>query len=93
MVQVRIPIGDGRQQKLPMGSVAGKKFEIVGSHGFAANDLPDVLYPVKSGKLPVKKIIEMEINLIDGLEALMVMDYESPLGMTIINRFDYSSRL
>jgi len=52
-VQIEIPIG-GRQPKIPTGSVARKEVEIAGSHGFAANDLPDLIHPVESGKLRVK---------------------------------------
>lgn len=92
MVQVGLPIG-GRPPQIPMGMVAGKELEIVGSHGFAATELPDLLNLVASGKLQVKKLIEKEVNLIEGVEALMAMDAESPLGMTIITRFDDSSRL
>ena len=92
MVQVGLPIG-GRPPQIPMGSVAGKELEIVGSHGFAATELPDLLELVKTGKLPVKKLIQKEVSLIDGVQALMAMDHESPLGMTVITRFDDSSRL
>jgi alcohol dehydrogenase len=92
MVQVGLPIG-GRQPQIPMGSVVGKELEIVGSHGFAASELPDLLNLVQSGKLQVKKLIEKEVSLKEGVEALMAMDRESPLGMTVITRFDDSSRL
>eukprot|EP00536_Pseudo-nitzschia_multiseries_P003152 jgi/Psemu1/185204/e_gw1.47.118.1 len=92
MIQVGLPIG-GRLPQIPMGVVAGREIEIVGSHGFAATDLPDLLDFVESGKLQVRKLIEKEVNLREGVEALMAMDRHSPLGITVITRFDDTSRL
>ena len=87
MVQVGLPIG-GRPPQIPMGAVTGKELEIVGSHGFAASELPDLLNFVESGKLKVKKLIEKEVSLREGVETLMAMDRYSPLGITVITRFD-----
>ena len=92
MVQVGLPFG-GRPPQIPMGAVAGKELEIVGSHGFAASELPDLLHFVRSGKLQVKKLIGKEVSLREGVAALMAMDRYSPLGITVITRFDDISRL
>jgi len=92
MVQVGLPIG-GRPPEIPMGTVAGRELEIVGSHGFSATDLPDILRLVESGKLPVKKLVGKEVSLEEGVDLLMAMDRKSPLGMAIITKFDNSSRL
>ncbi len=87
MVQVGLPIG-GRSPDVPMGMVVAKELEIVGSHGFAATELPDLLQLVATKKLDVKKLIEQESTLTEGAEALMAMDHGSPLGMTMITTFD-----
>mmetsp|Transcript_16406 Transcript_16406/g.33824 ORF Transcript_16406/g.33824 Transcript_16406/m.33824 type:complete len:382 (-) Transcript_16406:90-1235(-) len=87
MVQVGLPIG-GRPPQIPMGAVAGRELEIIGSHGFAADDLPNLLKFVQTGKLPVSQLIEKEVDLREGVEALMAMDHKSPLGITVITRFD-----
>ncbi|OEU07470.1 hypothetical protein FRACYDRAFT_250885 [Fragilariopsis cylindrus CCMP1102] len=92
MIQVGLPIG-GRPPQIPMGVVAGKELEIIGSHGFAASDLPNLLNFVRSGKLQVRKLVENEVSLREGVEALMAMDKYSPLGITVITRFDDTSRL
>lgn len=92
MIQVGLPIG-GKLPHIPMGAVAGRELELVGSHGFAATDLPDLLSFVESGKLRVRELVEKEVNLREGVEALMAMDRESPLGITVITRFDDKSRL
>jgi alcohol dehydrogenase len=93
MVQVGLPIG-GRPPEINMGMVAGRELELVGSHGFSATNLPDLLNLVKSGKLNVKKLIEKEVTLEEGAKALMDMDSQSPLGMTVITKFQqYNSRM
>lgn len=92
MIQVGLPIG-GRPPQIPMGAVAGKELELVGSHGFAATDLPNLLELVRSGKLQVRKLVEKEVNLREGIDELMAMDHQSPLGITVITRFDDTSRL
>jgi alcohol dehydrogenase len=92
MVQVGLPIG-GRRPEIPMGTVAGRELEIVGSHGFSATDLPDILSLVESGILPVKKLVGKEVTLEQGSKLLMAMNSQSPLGMAVITRFDDSSRL
>jgi len=90
MVQVGLPIGSTRPPQIDMGLVAAREIEIVGSHGFAAVDLPSLLNLVKAGRLDVKKLIEKEVTLEEGVQALMNMDNESPLGMTMITKFGIS---
>lgn len=92
MIQVGLPIG-GRPPQIPMGAVAGKELELVGSHGFAASDLPNLLDFVQSGKLQVKQLVEKEVSLREGVGTLMAMDKCSPLGIIVITRFDDNSRL
>lgn len=88
MVQVGLPIG-GRLPEINMGMVAGRELELVGSHGFSAKNLPDLLNLVKTGKLQVRKLVENEVTLEEGAKALMDMDSQSPLGMTIITKFQH----
>ena len=71
------------------GLVAGREIEIVGSHGFAADDLPTLLGLVQSGKLNVYKLIEKEVSLEEGAKAIMSMDKVSPLGMTMVTDFSH----
>lgn len=93
MVQVGLPIGSHRPD-VPMGLICGRELEIVGSHGFDAKELPDLLDLVLTGKLDVKKLVEKEISLEEGAVALMSMDKGSPLGMWMITKFrENSSKL
>lgn len=89
MVQVGLPIGS-RRPNIDMGFVAAREIQIVGSHGFDANDLPILLNYVQNRRLDVKKLIEKEVSLEEGVSALMDMDQTSPLGMTMITNFSKS---
>ena len=91
VVQVGLPIG-GRPPHIPMGRVAGWELEIVGSHGFAATDLPDLLDLVASGKLQPELLVEECVSLRTGIETLTSMDKTSPLGMTVITDFGQEGR-
>ena len=91
MVQVGLPIG-GQNPAIPMGLVAGKEIEIVGSHGCAASDLPNILALVADGKLDPKKLVEREVGLEQGAKAIMEMDTSSPLGITCITSFTQSEQ-
>jgi len=87
MIQVGLPIGH-KPPIIPMGVVAGKELEIVGSHGCAGNDMPAILSLVKNKKLDPKKLIEREVTLEEGAQTLMSMDNGSPIGMVMITQFD-----
>jgi alcohol dehydrogenase len=92
MVQVGLPT---EAPIIPMGLVAGKELELVGSHGFAADDLPDLLQWVATGRLDPSLLVEREVTLEEGCQALQDMDHSSPLGMVMITKFvsEESSRL
>lgn len=89
MVQVGLPIGDPKPQ-VAMGRVAGKELEIIGSHGFAADDLPELLNMVASSSLDPARLIRREVSLREGAVELENMDSGSPLGVTMIVRFKES---
>lgn len=86
MVQVGLPIG-GTAPVVPMGLVAAHEIEIYGSHGFAADDLPRLLDMVAKGSIDPSVLVEREVSLGEGAQALMDMDNGSPLGLTVITRF------
>ena len=86
MVQVGLPIG-GKAPLVPMGRVAGRELEIIGSHGIAATDMPKILSLVISKKLNPRSLIEKEVTLEEGMGALVKMDQMSPLGITLITSF------
>jgi alcohol dehydrogenase len=86
MVQVGLPIGQVKPV-VPMGVVAGRELELVGSHGFAAEDLPELLQMIVDGKLDPAQLVEMEVTLQEGTQAIEDMDRGSPLGITVVTKF------
>ena len=86
MVQVGLPMG-GVPPQIPMALVAGRELELVGSHGFAADDLPTLLDMVATGSLDPLQLVEQCVSLEEGAQILMDMDHTSPLGMTMITKF------
>lgn len=86
MVQVGLPIGDVLP-KVPMGLVAGRELELIGSHGFDAADLSGILDMVATGQFDPLQLVERCVSLKEGAEVLMSMDRQSPLGMTMITDF------
>lgn len=96
MIQVGLPISGANNNNnpiIPMGLVAGREIEIVGSHGFDAKDMPDLLQLVASKRLNVQNLIEQQVTLEEGAQTLMKMDQTSPLGMTMITKFQGPCRL
>ena len=69
---------------IPMGLVAGREIEIFGSHGCAAEDMPDILNLVASGRLNPKVLVEREVGLAEGAKAIMDVDNGSPIGITMV---------
>jgi alcohol dehydrogenase len=72
---------------VPMDIVAAREVQIVGSHGFAASDLPVLLNMVATGKLDPARLIEKEVTLTEGAQAIEDMDHGSPLGITMVTKF------
>ena len=98
MIQVGLPIdnesekfttvGQNEAPMIPMGLVAGKELEIVGSHGFAANtELPQLMQWVEDGILDPEKLVVRMVSLEEGIKAIQDMDHGSPLGITMVTQF------
>lgn len=93
MVQVGLPLGGRRYPIVPMGVVAAREIDIMGSHGLAASDMPDVLQLVAKGFLDPGRLVEREVNFEQGARAIQEMDKGSPLGITMVTSFAEQSRL
>ena len=83
MVQVGLPIGE-TPPIVPMGLVAGREIEIIGSHGFAADDLDVLLHWIETRRFDTARMIHQRVSLVEGAMALESMDTGSPLGITMI---------
>lgn len=84
MVQVGLV---SERPAVPMDLIAGREIEIIGSHGFAATDLPALLQMVATNKLDPTVLIEREVTLEEGARAIEAMDHGSPLGITMVTKF------
>ncbi|KAG7351716.1 alcohol dehydrogenase [Nitzschia inconspicua] len=92
MVQVGLPIDThSRPPLVPMGIVAGKEVQLVGSHGFASSDLPDLLQWVSDGLVDPAQLVERHVSLEEGAHAIQDMDHGSPLGITVVTDFQKPS--
>lgn len=89
MVQVGLPIG-AIKPVIPMGFVAGRELELVGSHGFDAQDFPHLLQMIVDGTLDPAKLVQQEVTLEEGAKAIEDMDHRSPLGITMVTKFQSS---
>jgi alcohol dehydrogenase len=92
MVQVGLlsSSSDPQQQQhpiIPMNMIAGKEIELIGSHGFAATDLPVLLDLVSRNVIDPALLIEREVTLEEGAKAIEDMDHSSPLGIIMVTKF------
>ena len=72
---------------IPMNMIAGKEIEVIGSHGFAATDLPILLDMVSRKVINPALLIEREVTLEEGAKAIEDMDHSSPLGIVMVTKF------
>ncbi|KAG7365827.1 alcohol dehydrogenase [Nitzschia inconspicua] len=92
MIQVGLPIDThSRPPLVPMGIVAGKELQLVGSHGFASSDLPELLQWVSDGLVDPAQLVERHVSLEEGAQAIQDMDHGSPLGITVVTDFQKPS--
>ena len=71
--------------QIPMARVIAWELDLLGSHGMAAKDYPEMLALVASGALNPSLLVKREINLEDGAKALSDLNNQSIGGITIIN--------
>ncbi len=70
---------------IPMSRVIAWELDLLGSHGMAARDYPEMLQLVASGALNPAALITREVGLIEGAKALTELDSQPFGGITIIN--------
>lgn len=79
-----LPPIDGHP-RVPMARVIGWELDVLGSHGMAAADYPDMMALIASGALQPHLLIERTVGLAEAAELLPVFDQAKPAGMTIID--------
>jgi alcohol dehydrogenase len=71
--------------RLPMARVIGWELDLLGSHGMAAADYPDMMALIGDGALQPQKLIERTIGLEDAAAVLPLFDRATVAGMTMID--------
>jgi alcohol dehydrogenase len=67
-----------------MARVIAWELDLLGSHGMAARDYPEMLALVASGVLNPSLLVKREVNLQDGATALADLNNQQQGGITII---------
>ena len=70
--------------QIPMARVIAWELDLLGSHGMAAKDYPEMLAQVASGELNPAQLVKREITLEEGVIALADLDKQPSGGITII---------
>ena len=84
-VQVGLMLAEHALAAVPMDLVIANELELVGSHGMAAHEYPEMLEAIASGRLDPRLLVGRTIALAEAGEALATMDAPSGAGMTIIS--------
>jgi len=79
-----LPAKIGDKATVPMHVVIAKELQILGSHGMAARDYPEMLALVASGVLNPSLLVKREVNLEVGAQALADLNNQQQGGITII---------
>ena len=66
------------QTPMPMARVIGWELDLLGSHGMAARDYPEMLAMVANGVLDPSRLITREVSLAEGAVALSEMGSMAP---------------
>jgi alcohol dehydrogenase len=70
---------------MPMARVIAWELDLLGSHGMAARDYPEMLALVASGALDPSLLVKREVGIEEGAVALTDLDKQVTGGITIIN--------
>lgn len=73
-VQVGLMLGAHGDAPLPWGPVISKELEVVGSHGMATADYPELLAMVADGRLDPRRLIGRIVTLDEAPAELAAMD-------------------
>lgn len=83
-VQVGLLLGADADPPVAMGRVIAHELEIVGSHGMAARDYPEMLADITAGRLDPGSLVTRTITLDEAPDALVGMSRPGGPGTTVI---------
>jgi alcohol dehydrogenase len=71
--------------RVPMARVIGWELDLLGSHGMAAVDYPEMLELIRSGALAPQRLVERTVSLEEAAALLPGFDTATVAGMTIVD--------
>ncbi|GLP77141.1 alcohol dehydrogenase [Mycobacterium antarcticum] len=84
-VQVGLLPSVGGYPAVPMDRVIAWELDVLGSHGMASVDYPDMLQSVHAGRLRPQDLVERVVGLVEGARLLTTLDTAAPVGVTLID--------
>lgn len=85
LAQVGLLPGVTGHPRLPMDRVIGWELDLLGSHGMAATDYPDMLALIAAGRLRPDLLIERTVGLDEACVLLPTFDRATVAGITIVD--------
>lgn len=79
-----LPPVDGHP-RVPLDRVIGWELDVLGSHGMAAADYPEMLDLIAQGALQPQRLVERTIGLDEAAALLPTFDSATVAGMTIVD--------
>ncbi|MGY1709879.1 alcohol dehydrogenase catalytic domain-containing protein [Geodermatophilus sp. SYSU D00758] len=79
-----LPPVDGHP-RVPMARAIGWELDLLGSHGMAAADYPEMMALVESGSLQPQRLVERTIGLEEAAALLPVFDRATVAGVTVVD--------
>ncbi len=80
-----LPPVDGQHPRVPMARAIGWELDLLGSHGMAASDYPELLALVERGIVQPERLIERTIDLDEAAALLPGFDQAPVAGITVID--------
>ncbi|TPG34741.1 alcohol dehydrogenase [Mycobacterium hodleri] len=84
-VQVGLLPGVDGHPAVPMDRVIAWEIDVLGSHGMASVDYPDMLRAVEAGALRPQDLVERVVGLAEGARLLPSLDTSAPVGVTLVD--------
>jgi alcohol dehydrogenase len=84
-VQVGLLPPIGGHPRVPMDRVIGWELDVLGSHGMAAADYPEMMALIEQGLLQPQRLVERTIGLDEAAALLPDFDRATVAGMTVVD--------
>lgn len=75
----------GGQPRVPMSRVIAWELDLLGTHGMAAADYPEMMELIETAALRPQRLIERTIGLEEAARLLPDLDRATPAGMTMVD--------